>query len=115
MSRSEYEKYWGKFGWDPDNTIKSGWWLRSGRGTGGTANTVFVALGTSNSYPNESSNSWANTWDKNANSTGYYVRPTFWLGEDVFRNVKAEVDTMGSAVKAMLVERYTVDQLEHLF
>lgn len=116
LSRSEYTKYWGKFGWDPNETIKSGWWLRTGRGTGGTANSVFVSLGVSNSYTNKSSNSWANTWDKSANTSGtYYLRPTFYLNEDIFRNLKANVSNMGSDVKQILLERYTAEELSGLY
>ena len=117
LSGSEYQKYWGRFGWDPGETIKSGWWLRSGRGEGGTANSVMVALGVSNNYySDKTSNSWANTWDRAANTAGtYYLRPVFYLNEDVFRELKAEVSTMGSEVKKMLTERYTADELAELY
>ena len=34
LSRSEYSKYWGKFGWDNNESIRTSWWLRTGRNTG---------------------------------------------------------------------------------
>ena len=113
LSRSEYSKYWGKFGWDPESAIKSGWWLRTARDTNAT--NAYVVLGTSNSYSNKAANSWGNTWDKNANTTGYYVRPTFWLNSKFFLENKVEVSTMGADIKKMLVERYTKDDLKGLY
>ena len=117
MSRSEYQKYWGKFGWDPDGNIKSGWWLRSSRpgSVGGGDNAVYTVMGVNSNYPNPSADGWGNTHSKNANTGGYYIRPTFWLSEDVFRNVKADVNTMGSEVKEMILRRYEKSELQGLY
>jgi len=117
MSRPEYSKYWGKFGWDPNGLIKSGWWLRSSRpgSVGGGNNAMYTVRGISHSYPNAGSNTWGNTHSDNANATGFYVRPTFWLTEDVFRNVKADVNTMGSEVKEMILRRYEKSELQGLY
>lgn len=86
LSRSEYSKYWGKFGWDNNGNIKYGWWLRTGRNTG--ANDVFCGIGiTDGNYSSVSANGYGNTWNKTAN-TSQSVRPTFYLTKDFLLNVK---------------------------
>ena len=86
LSRSEYSKYWGKFGWDHNDSIKTGWWLRTGRNSGPAD--IFCAVGIQDgNYSNPNANGYGNTWNKAANAS-YYVRPTFYLTKDFLLNVK---------------------------
>ncbi|MBQ3426654.1 MAG: hypothetical protein IJH37_05845 [Clostridia bacterium] len=47
--------------------------------------------------------------------TGAMIRPVFWLSEDVFRNVKLDVKTMGDGVKEMLLDTYSKSELKPLY
>ena len=106
MSRSEYSKYWGKFGWDPDESIKIAWWLRTGRNTGKTD--IFRCLGVQEgNYSNESANGYGNTWNKEANSS-QYIRPTFYLTRDFLSNVK--ITELGEKAAEAVRNILTVDE-----
>lgn len=106
MSRSEYSKYWGKFGWDPDESIKIAWWLRTGRNTG--KNDIFRTLGVQEgNYSNESANGYGNTWNKEATSS-QYIRPTFYLTKDLLLNVK--ITDMGEKAAEAVRNIMTVDE-----
>ena len=106
LSRSEYSKYWGKFGWDDNDSIKTAWWLRTGRNTG--VGDVFCATGIQDgNYSNLSANGYANTWNKNAN-TSYFVRPTFYLTKDFLKNVK--ITDMGEKAAEGIRKVLTVEE-----
>lgn len=107
LSRSEYSKYWGRFGWDPKESIQTSWWLRSGRNTG--VSDVFCGTGVKDgNFSNPAANGYGNTWNKAANAS-YYVRPTFYLNRDFALNVR--ITEAGAKAAAALSKMYTVEEL----
>lgn len=107
LSRSEYSKYWGRFGWDNNDSIKTAWWLRTGRNTG--ASDVFCGTGIQDgNYANESANGYGNTWNKSADAS-YFVRPTFYLNRDFLLNAK--VSGIGEKVAEAMRHLYSVEEL----
>ena len=106
LSRSEYSKYWGKFGWDNNESIKIAWWLRTGRNTG--VSDIYRVLGVQDgNYSNVSANGYGNTWNKEANAS-QYVRPVFYLTKDFLQNVK--ISEMGEKAAEAIRNYYTPEQ-----
>ena len=103
LAVEEYEKYKARIGWAPYSATAN-WWLRNTRGwtAGPNINTV--------SYSNSGQANGADTGEKSL-----LVRPTFYLDDDLFLEQKANISTMGSGIKEMLVRRYTVDDLDELY
>ena len=106
LSRSEYGKYWGKFGWDNNDSIKIAWWLRTGRNTAQAD--IFRILGVQEgNYSNESANGYGNTWNKEA-SASHFIRPVFYLSKDFLLNVK--ITEMGEKAAEAIRNYFTPDQ-----
>ncbi len=106
LSRSEYSKYWGKFGWDNNDSIQTAWWLRTGRSSG--VSDIFCGTGVKDgNYSNLSANGYGNTWNKSA-SASYYVRPTFYLTKDFLKNVK--ITQIGEKAAEAVRKVMTVDE-----
>lgn len=117
LSITEFKQYKDRFGWaegldeptgDPNLNmfrtpreknakVRLGW--RTNHKTGTTAGGGIIV---------------ANAADANSGAE-MYIRPVFWLKKDVFRNVKIDVETMGSGVKKMLRETYTKAELAKIY
>ena len=102
LGKSEFLRYAGKFtaGKNDDEY----WWLRDSQAINDGDEKMrgpFMVICNHNIVEGRT----------NASQTAY-VRPTFWLNETFFTDVKLDVSTMGSEVKAMLANRYTDAQLK---
>lgn len=102
LGKSEFLRYAGKF--TAGKNYDEYWWLRDSQATndgGENRRGPFMVICNHNIVEGRT----------DASQTAY-VRPTFWLNETFFTDVKLDVSTMGSEVKAMLANRYTDAQLK---
>ena len=108
LSRSEYSKYWGKFGWDNNESIQIAWWLRTGRNT--SASDIFRVLGVKEgNYSTPEMNGYGNTWNKEA-SAAHHIRPVFYLNKDFLLNVK--ITEMGEKAAEVIRNILTPEEFE---
>lgn len=104
LSRSEAEKYYGRYGWSPMSASYN-WWLRTQCGRNASDDNMFCMMG-----KNETNK---------GNMTGISIaseasiRPAFYLNKEFFREVK--VEKAGSSVTEILKERYTKDELLNIY
>ena len=102
LGKSEFLRYAGKF--TAGKNYDEYWWLRDSQAIndgGEKMRGPFMVICNHNIVEGRT----------DASQTAY-VRPTFWLNETFFTDVKLDVSTMGSEVKAMLANRYTDAQLK---
>ncbi|MBO5059475.1 MAG: hypothetical protein J6C82_00995 [Clostridia bacterium] len=82
------------------------YWLRTNINYANTKHFMGTIAGTGTS-------SAINHWDIPNGSTG--IRPQFYLGEDFFKNIAIDLTLAGSNVIAAMAQRYTIEELEHLY
>ncbi|MBC8061748.1 MAG: DNRLRE domain-containing protein, partial [Clostridiaceae bacterium] len=102
MSQTEWYNNITKFG-QKDSISTWGWWLRTGRGISGNANTV---LGISV----DPVGNLGQTFGTPANIADVNVRPAFYLDKSFFSSVKLDVGTLGTNVKTEILSNYTYNQ-----
>lgn len=107
-SITELYKYIDKFGYDPKgNTSK--WWTRTMRGQNGYSDAVLCAC----EGGNNSGTPYNEFWPNGANATNVYVRTSYFLDEDFFREVK--LTDIGDEVKKVIKSRYTKAELAGIY
>lgn len=102
ISKSEYVKYLGRFGWKSSDDLLGRWWGRTGRDIGRTT------IGDVLTGCEEENNERGNMWNITANSEAY-VRPVFYLDYDFFKDVK--ISDAGANVIKAIGDRYSVSEL----
>lgn len=114
LSITELNQYRDRFGWADGLTWSSGTaafnMLRTPRQTA-----VNVRLLWRTNDNNGSVVGGGIVANNTSAGTGALIRPIFWLSEDVFKNVKLDVDKMGDGVKEMLRETYTKAELAEIY
>lgn len=102
ISKSEYTKYLGVFGWNASDVWSEAWWGRTGRDSGrATDGDILV---TSQEENGEQGNMW-----NNPATSEFHIRPIFYLNEDFFKNVK--ISDAGANVVSAIADRYTATEL----
>lgn len=100
ISKSQYVKYFGKFGWNKGPTEDNQWWTRTSRGKDNQNTTnILCAIGNTNG---------GDLWDRMPDSTRS-IRPVFYLDRDFFIDVKIK-DAGENVIKA-IADMYTVSEL----
>ena len=108
LSQSEAIKYRSKYGWQAEGqSVVTPWWSRTQRGSSGMDDNILAMMNTSDGGK-------GNMWDKVC-TTNYFIRPTFYLNENFFKEVKLKLDKTGTNIKNMLVEKYTLSEMEALY
>lgn len=112
LSMGEAYKYREKIGWNLQNL--TWWWTRTQRGLN-YANHNIITMKGSGEFWNISAHV------KESNSQIPSIRPTFYLNEDFFREVRLKLqdsdgsNLLGESVQAMLKSRYTRDELSAIY
>lgn len=107
-SMSEMYKYIDKFGYDPKGNSSS-WWTRTARGN--VAEIDYVLCGCTNG--NSSGIPYNEFWPAAANATNIYVRTSYFLDEDFFKEVR--LTDIGDEVKKIIKNRYTKAELAGIY
>ena len=114
LSATELRQYRDRFGWAEGVTWERGSadfnMLRTPRQTA-----VNVRLLWRTNDNNEAVIGGGIVANNTSAGTGALLRPVFWLSDDVFKNVKLDVKTMGDGVKEMLLNNYTKSDLKALY
>ncbi len=114
LSYTEYTQYASKIGYN----LATGQWLRTSRGLGVTATDLIMRVMTSAQAaqvdPQGRMGGLINQWNSNE-AGGQLARPAFWLDKDFFTSVKLDMATLGSDVKAAMVQNYAVSELAGLY
>ncbi|MEG2584026.1 MAG: hypothetical protein RSA27_05930, partial [Oscillospiraceae bacterium] len=118
LGHSEFVKYFGRFGLNLDSyedwrfagdTWKgwSGWWLRTSRGLdAGAGNMIY------STQHGIDGDGFAGSLDHiMANNANIAVRPTFYLNENFFKDVKLDINKMGDFVKQVITKRFTLEEM----
>ncbi len=106
LSQTEYVKYAGKFG-IKDGTNTDDWWLRTGRGINGSPDVLL-------SVSRQSDGTLGHTQNRPA-KTATFIRPTFCLRADFFREVKLEPESMGESVRKALADHVGAAALSEIY
>ena len=106
MSQTEWRKYYKRFGVRDDIT-GNGWWLRTPRVIGGGKNIVMEVELTSMYI--------GGTFGKASNEGTWFVRPVFYLEDDFFKNVRLDLDSVGSEVFAAMSRHFKCEDLTDLY
>lgn len=106
LSQTEWANNITKFG-VRDNIKNAPWWLRTGRGINGNANVILCSQ--------VSDTLLGQTHINNANVTTVNVRPAFYLDKSFFSSVKLDLASLGSNVKAAILNTYTWDDLSGIY
>ena len=118
MGVYDYGKYLDKVGWGVPSDSRM-WWLRDQRSTDGGNNvdpSVFGVCAHTDFGANTAVAIDANVsnYKGPADISGNnkcYIRPTFFLKKDFFRNVKLNVNEIGADVRNMLADFYTIEEM----
>ena len=100
ISKSQYIKYFGKFGWNKGPTETDQWWTRTTRGVDNqNLNNMLCSIGGDNG---------GDLWDRMPDSVRG-IRPVFYLKRDFFKNVR--IKSAGKNVIKAIADQYAVTEL----
>lgn len=102
ISRSEYSKYLGVFGWNASDEVTDKWWGRTARDSGRSTDGDILVTS------QEENGEQGNMWNVPA-SNEFSVRPVFYLDADFFKDVK--ISDAGANVVSAITDRYTASEL----
>lgn len=101
ISIDEAIKYAGKYGYNEFNNNR--WWTRS---------SVNLPDGRTVPAPMDTN---GKIWGTGATDNTPKIRPVFWLGEDFFKTVAMDIESMGTEVKKAICANYTKADLKNLY